>query len=116
MIWRPQEYKKKQCVCWLDKRGSKMSTRTQIFYQVNKANMAGKMEFIEEYLRSCCDVVRAPLAYVIRKAITVQTYVSNPKQATPDDEVITRMLHLPPDKNKLNNTKSAQLVKECMTE
>ena len=32
------------------------------------------MEFVEEYLRSCCGVMRASLAYIIRKAITVQTY------------------------------------------
>ena len=34
---------------------------------VNKADMAGMKESIKEYLRSCCDVIRAPLAYIIRK-------------------------------------------------
>ena len=30
--------------------------------------------------------------------------------------MIARMLHLPPDRNKLHDEKSAQLVKECMAE
>ena len=40
--------------------------------KVNKADMAGKLVSIKEYLRSCHGVVRTPLAYVIRKTITVQ--------------------------------------------
>ena len=36
--------------------------------------MAGMMESINKYLRSSHDVVRAPLIYVTRKTITVQTY------------------------------------------
>ena len=39
--------------------------------EVNKADMAGTMESIKEYLRSYCDVMRVILAYVIRKTITV---------------------------------------------
>ena len=39
--------------------------------KVNKADIAGMMESIKEYLKSCCGVVRAPLAYIIRKTIIV---------------------------------------------
>ena len=35
--------------------------------KVNKTNMAG----MKEYLPSCCRVIRASLAYIIRKTITV---------------------------------------------
>ena len=31
---------------------------------INKSELAGMMEAIEEYLRSCHDIVRVPLAYV----------------------------------------------------
>ena len=61
--------------------------------------MISTMEVIKEYLRSSQYVMRAPLAYIIRKTILVQTYGEYPKYVTPDDEMITRMLHLPPDKN-----------------
>ena len=79
--------------------------------KVNKADMAGTVESIEEYFRSCCGVIRAPLAYVIRKAIIVLTYGDYPKYAIPDENMITRMLYLSPDKNRLQNEKSSQLVK-----
>ena len=72
--------------------------------KINKSDMAGMMEAIEEYLRSCQDVERVPLGYIIRKTIIVKTYGDYPKYATPDDEMIIRMLHLPPDKNKLHNS------------
>ena len=39
--------------------------------KVIKVDMAGTMEAMEEYLRSCHGVVRAPLAYIIRKTIIV---------------------------------------------
>ena len=52
-------------------------------------------------------VIRAPLAYIIRKTILVQTYGDNPKYATPDNEMIARMLHLPQDKNKLLSKQDA---------
>ena len=65
---------------------------------VNKACMAGKMETIEEYLRSCHVVVGAQVADTIRKTIIVQIYGGDPKNATPDDNLITRMLHEQPDK------------------
>ena len=42
--------------------------------KINKSDMVGTMEAIEEYLRSCQGVVWAPLAYIIRKTIKVQTY------------------------------------------
>ena len=73
--------------------------------KINKSDMAGMVEAIQEYLRLHGDVVRAPLAYVIRKTITVQTYGDYPMYVTPDDEMITRILHLPSDKNKVHNEK-----------
>ena len=85
--------------------------KTDMLSKFNKADMAGTMVFIEKYLRSCHGVVRAPLAYIIRKTITVQTHGDYPKYATPDDEMIARMLHLPPGKNRLHDEQSAQSVK-----
>ena len=41
--------------------------------KVEKADMAGMMEAIKEYLRSCHGVIRAPLTYLIGNAIIVQT-------------------------------------------
>ena len=76
--------------------------------KVNKAVMAGTLEAIEDYLRSCHDVVRAPLAYIIRKTITVQTCDNYPKYVTNDEEMITRMLHPPPEKNKLHREMLSQ--------
>ena len=61
-------------------------------------------------------VIREPLAFIIRKTIIVQTYGEYPSYVTPDDKIITRMLHLPPDKNRLHNKKSAQSVKEHTAE
>ena len=84
--------------------------------KINKSDMAGMMAAIEEYLRLHHGVIRAPLAYVIRKTITVQTYGDYPTYATPDDEMITRMLHLPSDKKKLHNKQSAQSVTQHTTE
>ena len=60
--------------------------------------------------------MREHLAYIISKTIIVQIYGNYPKFATPDNEMIARMLHLPPDKNRLHNKKSAQLVKEHTAE
>ena len=42
--------------------------------KINKADMAGMMESIKHYFRSYCGVMRVPLAYVIRKTISVQIY------------------------------------------
>ena len=75
--------------------------------KINKSDMAGTIETIKEYLRSCCGVTGAPLAYIIRKTITVQTYHDYPMYVTPDDEMIARMLHLPSNKNKVHNKQSA---------
>ena len=47
--------------------------------KVNKADRAGTIESIKEYLRSCHGVIRAPLAYVIRKTILIQPYGDYPK-------------------------------------
>ena len=84
--------------------------------KTNKANIEGNMEAIEKYLRSCHSVIRAPLAYVIRKTILVKTYGDYPKYATPDNEMFVRILHLPLDTNKLHNEISAQSVNEFMAE
>ena len=54
----------------------------EVLPKVNKAVMTGTMEFIEEHLRLHCGVIREPHAYVIRKAIIVQTYVDYPAYVT----------------------------------
>ena len=59
---------------------------------------------------------KAPLAYIIRKTITIQAYGDYPTYATPDDEMIARMLHLPPNKNKLLLGSSADRVQDCTEE
>ena len=74
------------------------------------------MKSIEEYLRSCHGFVRVPIAYIIRKTIAVQTYGNYQKYANHDDEVIARMLCIPPDKNKLHDKQNAQSVKEHIAE
>ena len=79
--------------------------------KVDKANMADTMKAIKEYFQSCCGVARAPLACIIRKIIAVQTYGDYPKYAIPENKIITRMLDLPLNKNKLQNEKSAQSSK-----
>ena len=56
------------------------------------------------------------LAYVIKKTVIVQTYGDYPKYVTPNDEMITRMLHLSPNKNILQNQQSAQSLMEHMAE
>ena len=66
--------------------------------KINKSDMTGMMESIKEYLRSHHGVVKAPLAYLIRKTISIQTMGDYPTYATPDDKMIARMLHLHPDK------------------
>ena len=75
--------------------------------KVNKADKEGMMEFIEEYLRSHHGVIKVPLVSVIRKTITIQVYGDYHKYATPDDKIIARIIHLPPEKNKLHNMQSA---------
>ena len=56
------------------------------------------------------------MAYIIKKIITVQTYGGHPTYPTPDNKMITRMLHLPPDKNKLHLEKDAQTAQACKAE
>ena len=68
------------------------------------------MEVIEEHLRSCLGVIRKPLAYDIMKTIIVQVYGYYPMHATPDNEMIARMLDLPLDKNKLFQKEDAQSI------
>ena len=63
--------------------------------KINKYLMAGLMVVIKEYLTSFYCGVREPLEYIIRKTITVQTYGHYSTFATPDNEMIARMLHLP---------------------
>ena len=72
-----------------------------VLSKINKSDLAGTMESIKEYLSSCLGVIQAPLSFAIRKTIIVQTYGNYPTYTTPDDEMITRMLQLPKEKNKL---------------
>ena len=74
------------------------------------------MESIKDYLRSHHGFVIAPPAYNIRKNIKVQIYGDYPQYVTPNNKMITRMLHLPPNKNKLHNEQSAQSVGEHTAE
>ena len=83
--------------------------------KVNKADIAGMMESMEEYLRSYCGVVRKAHEYIIRKTWIVHVYGDYPKDATPpEDEMIARISHLSPNKNKLHDKQSAQSVKQYM--
>ena len=84
---------------------------TDILQKIKKSDMSGMKEAIKEYLRSY-GVIEAPLACIIRKAITMQTCDDFLLYATSDDEMITRMLYFPSDKNKVNNKQSAQSVTE----
>ena len=71
-----------------------MTTKTDVLLKINKSDIAGMMEAIKEYLRSCHHVVRAPLAYIERKKIIVKTYNDYPMYVTSDNEMIARMLCL----------------------
>ena len=66
------------------------------------------MEAIEEYLRSHQCVIRATLTYIMRMTIIVEIYGDFPSYATSDDEMMARMLHFSPEKNKLLLEKDAQ--------
>ena len=48
------------------------------------------------------------MAYMIRETIAVQTYGDYPTYATSDEEMVTSVLHLPSDKNKMNNKQREQ--------
>ena len=69
--------------------------------KINKSDRAGTMEVIKENPRSHHGVLRAPLAYIIMKNIVIETCGNYFKYATSDDDLIARMLHLPPERNKL---------------
>ena len=84
--------------------------------EFNKADMTGMMEPIKEYLRLHYGDIRAPLVYIIRKAILVEIHGDDCTYMTPDDEMIANMQHLPPETNKLHNKKIAQPVKDNMAE
>ena len=60
-----------------------------MLFKVNKADIAGMIEVIKEYLSSHHGVIRTPFAYVINMIIMVYDY---PKCATLDDEMINKML------------------------
>ena len=53
-----------------------------ILPKVNKANMVGRIKTVKEYLRSYHGAKRAPLAYVIRKNVVIQTCGIHPWYAT----------------------------------
>ena len=78
--------------------------------KIKKSDMTGMMEGTEDYFRLCHGVMWAPLAYVIRKTIAVQTYSDYLTYATPDGEMITRMLNLPLEKNMLLHETATQTV------
>ena len=84
--------------------------------KVNKKDMAGTMESDKEYLRSCCDVLVVPLAYIIRETIIAQTYGNYLAYVTPSDKMVAKILHSPPGKNRLHGEQSVQSVKECTVE
>ena len=56
------------------------------------------------------------MAYIIRKTILVQIYGHNPMYATLDYEMITSILHLPQDMNKLLSEKNAPSARACTEE
>ena len=89
---------------------------TDMLPKINKFDMAGMIEAIDEYMKLCHGVVRVPLAYIIMKSIIVQTDGEYPKYVTPDNQIITIILHLPPDMNRLHNEQSTQSVKEHTSE
>ena len=78
--------------------------------KIKKSYIAEMIEAIEQYFRSCPVVVRAPLAYAIKKTIQVQNYGDYPKYLTCDNEMINKMLHLPPEKNKFLMEQDAQSI------
>ena len=64
--------------------------------KVNKADMAGTVVAIKEYLRLYYGIMRAPHSYM--KTKTVQTYGDYPRYVTPDVMIIVGMLHFSPDR------------------
>ena len=76
----------------------------------NKAEMTGMINAVEENLRLHHGVVRAPFVYVIRKMMIAQTYSEYLRYVTLDDEMISRMSHLFPNKNRLKLKNSNTIV------
>ena len=70
------------------------------------------MEAIDEYLRSHLGVIRASLVYIIRRTILVQTYGDNPMCVTSHNEMVARMLHIPPERKKVLLEYNVNSVKE----
>ena len=97
-----------QCASWQSEKFDDEDKDPNVLPKINKSDMAGMMEAIEENLRSCCGAIKAPLAYVIRKTIIAQTYRDYPLYATLGDKMITRMWNLPADKNMIYNKQSVQ--------
>ena len=63
--------------------------------KVNKDDMAGVMMAIENYLRLDHDIVRSPIAYIMKRIFIIQTYGDYLLNVTPSDDMIARVLHLP---------------------
>ena len=87
-----------------------------VLLKINKSDMVGNDGVHQRVPQCTCGIIKAPLAYVIRKTITVQTYGDYLRYATPDNEMIARMLHLPSHKNKLQLESSVGKVKDHMAE
>ena len=67
---------------------------------------------IKEYLKSCHGVVRA----LLHTSLGRSHYGDHARYATNDSKMITRMLYLSPDKNKLLVERSARSVKKYTVE
>ena len=66
MVGKLWEYMRTQCVCLAGHKWLKDEYKDpDVLPKVNKANMAGIMEAINEYLRSCHSIMRVHLAYII---------------------------------------------------
>ena len=81
-----------------------------VLFKVSSAYMAETMKAIKEFLRSLHHLIGDLLAYITKKFLKVHTYDDYPKYVTSDNEMIARILHLPPVKNKANS------VKKCMAD
>ena len=102
MIGKLQQCVDTVCLLTGQKRLKNEYKDPDVLPKVNKADVIGTMEAINEYLRLCHAIVRTPLAYIITKTIIVQTLGNYPKYITPDNEMIARMTHPPLDEKKLH--------------
>ena len=71
---------------------------------------------IKNYFRLDHDVVRSPLAYIMRITIVIQKFGDHLMNVTPNDKMIFRVLNLLPDMNKLLREHEASLFIDHMTE